>query len=88
MIAVDRELLAAVFGGTEPGAGGEELPGPNRRSTEGHMRIETPLYDTGWDSGTHTTAKTNYAACLELMPDNTPPEQIRAACGTPNRPKF
>jgi hypothetical protein len=87
MITVDLQLLAAVVGGVDPGEG-EQEPGPNRRSTEGQFRLQTPLYDTGWDTGTTTTAKTGYAACLELMPDNLTPAQIREACGTPNRPRF
>jgi hypothetical protein len=86
MIAVDRELLAGVVGGED--TGGEEQPGPVRRSVEGYMRIQTPLYDTGWDTGRMETAQTTYARCIELMPNGMSPAQIRAACGTPNRPRF
>ena len=88
MITVDRELLAAVVGGEEPGATAEEQPGPVRRSVEGYMRIQTPLYDTGWDTGKMETAQTTYARCLELMPESMSAAQIKAACGTPNRPRF
>jgi len=88
MIVLDHELLAAVVGGADNTGGGEELPGPNRTSTEGTIRVQTPLYDTGWDTGKTTTAKTNYAACLATLPDGTPPAAIRDACGTPNHPKY
>ncbi|HEX8110203.1 MAG TPA: hypothetical protein VF516_20875 [Kofleriaceae bacterium] len=87
MIALDRDLLAGVVGGGDD-AGGEELPGPNRTSTEGRIRVETPLYSTGWDTGKTTTAKTNYASCLATLPDGTPTAEIRDACGTPNHPKY
>jgi len=86
MIAIDRELLATVSGGDD--TGGDEQPGPVRRSVEGTMRIQTPIYDTGWDSGKSETALTTYSRCLELMPEGMSPEKIKAACGTPNRPRF
>jgi hypothetical protein len=85
MIVVDRELLAAVTGGADTD---QELPGPNRTSTEGYMRVQTPVYDTGWDTGKTVTQKTNYAACLDTLPQGTSPAAIRDACGTPNHPKY